>query len=395
MIEMNRLDRVRGSLMGLAIGDALGAPLEGLSAQQIRAHYGQVDDFVDGCRAWKRKPYRWRMPGLYSDDTQQALALCDVLLECGRVDPVRLAELYLSLAHPKGSYVGAHRGVGRSFRQVLIDLESGRSPTQTGQLSAGIGAAMRIAPVALYYCFDELDPLFEAVMAASLMTHRDIRSLTGALAVAHAVRHLLDGHACKASLLFRIAADVRNDEERMLERFPEVTSREDHRLSLSTAIARTEPLLDLPREQAHTALVEEANRHGAEPSCKRPTMGFPPACIPSCLYVLLTTESLEEAIIEIVNMGGDADSAGAILGAMAGAHYGAAEIPERWLSRLQNRDAIDARASALHFRSADGQGIPDLVDREHELSAQENAYRDGLLAHSQSGGDMGANTNRF
>ena len=145
MPHLSRIERVRGSMLGLAVGDALGAPLEGLSAQQIRAHYGQVVDYVDGARAWKRKPYRWRMPGLYSDDTQQALALCDVLLESGRVEPERLAELYLGLANPKGTYVGAHRGVGRSFRQVLADLERGVSPRHTGQTSAGIGAAMRIA----------------------------------------------------------------------------------------------------------------------------------------------------------------------------------------------------------------------------------------------------------
>ena len=92
MPHLTRIDRVRGCLLGLAVGDALGAPLEGLSAQQIRTHYGRVKNYVDGAQAWKRKPYRWRMPGLYSDDTQQALALCDVLLEHGRVDQERLAE---------------------------------------------------------------------------------------------------------------------------------------------------------------------------------------------------------------------------------------------------------------------------------------------------------------
>src|SRR5881275_1170668 len=107
-----RIDHARGCLLGMAVGDALGAPLEGLSAQQVRAHYGMVVGYVDGSRAWKKKPYRWRMPGLYTDDTQQALALCDVLLEGGRVDPDRLAAIYLGLATPKGSYVGAHRGVG-------------------------------------------------------------------------------------------------------------------------------------------------------------------------------------------------------------------------------------------------------------------------------------------
>src|SRR5437868_7992566 len=128
MPQATRIDRARGCLLGLAVGDALGAPLEGLSPQQIRAHYGTVDDYVDGVRAWKKKPYRWRLPGLYTDDTQQALALADCLIERGRIDPGHLAETYLALANPPGPYHGAHRGIGRSFRQVLMDLERGVSP---------------------------------------------------------------------------------------------------------------------------------------------------------------------------------------------------------------------------------------------------------------------------
>src|SRR5439155_7556659 len=125
MPHQSRVDRVRGCLLGLAVGDALGAPLEGLSSQQIKSHYGRVRNYVDGVQAWKRKPYRWRLRGLYTDDTQQAMALCDILLEHGRIDPERLAELYLSLATPKGAFAGAHRGLGRSFRQVLGALERG------------------------------------------------------------------------------------------------------------------------------------------------------------------------------------------------------------------------------------------------------------------------------
>ena len=299
MPQLTRIERVRGSMLGLAVGDALGAPLEGLSAQQIRAHYGQVVDYVDGARAWKRKPYRWRMPGLYSDDTQQALAFCDVLLESGRIEPERLAELYLGLANPKGTYVGAHRGVGRSFRQVLADLERGVSPRHTGQTSAGIGAAMRIAPVALYFN-GEPEAMFDAAMAASLMTHRDIRSLAGAMAVAHAVRRLAAGAHRDPSFLFRLAADVARAEERIVTAHAaNVTSLQEHGCSLSRAIAHVEALLESPRERALAALVEEANKHGADPVCKRATMGFPPACIPACLYILMTTEGFEEALLEV------------------------------------------------------------------------------------------------
>jgi ADP-ribosyl-[dinitrogen reductase] hydrolase len=391
MPHLSRIDRVRGCLLGLAIGDALGAPLEGLTAQQIKTHYGRVKNFVDGVQAWKRKPYRWRLRGLYSDDTQQALALCDVLLDFNRVDQDRLAELYLALATPKGAFVGAHRGIGRSFRQVLAELERGVSPRRSGQSTAGIGAAMRIAPVSLYF-HDDRDAMFDAAMAASIMTHRDIRSLSGALAVAHAVRRLTANEPRDASLMLWVAADVARDEARIAVEYDDVLiSFDRHSRALSRALAHAESLLDQPRERALAALVEEANRHGAEPVCKRPTMGFPPACIPTCLYLLLTTDSFEEAITEVINLGGDTDTAGAILGAMAGACYGVGEIPKRWLDGLQNRDGIDARAIALAHRSAAGLEIPDLITTEHELTRKEGANLERYASFSRNGGDRGAN----
>src|SRR5262249_21381333 len=151
-----------------------------------------------------------------------------------------------------------------------------------------------------------------------------------------------------------------------------VTNVDTHARSLSRAIAHAESLLESPRDRALGALVDEANRHGAEPPCRRPTQGFPPACIPTCLYLLLATESFEEAVTEVVNLGGDTDTVGAILGALAGAHYGVDAIPERWRAGLQNREGIEARSLALAERSSAGMQIPDLIATEHALTRKES-----------------------
>ncbi len=391
MPHLSRVDRVRGCLLGAAVGDALGAPLEGLSSQQIKSHYGRVRNYVDGVQAWKRKPYRWRLRGLYTDDTQQALALCDIMLEYGRVDQERLAELYLRLANPKGAFVGAHRGIGRSFRQVLAALERGVPAHLSGQPGAGIGAAMRIAPVPLYFG-DDPDALFEAAMAASVMTHRDIRSLSGAMAVAHTLRRLVAGEPRDPSLLLWVASDLVKDEARIaVEYAPLVIKLDEHGRSLPRAVAHAESVLDLPRDRALMALVDEANRHGADPCCKRATQGFPPACIPTCLYLLLATDSFEEAVSDVVNLGGDADTAGSILGAMAGVYYGIDGIPRRWLDGLQNRDGIEARAMALAYGSSEGLDIPDLVATERELTRKEGESLEQHMSVARGGGDRGAN----
>ena len=219
---------------------------------------------MDGVQAWKRKPYRWRLQGLYSDDTQQALALCDVLLDYRRVDPERLADLYLALMTPKGSFVGAHRGIGKSFRQVLAALERGVPAHLTGQPTAGIGAAMRIAPVPLYFG-DDVGPMFDSAMAASLMTHRDIRSLSGALAVAHTIRRLVAGGPRDPSLLFRVASDVVKDETAIAADYGDVVINLDkHARSLSRAIAHAESVLD----DAAGSCLGGTGRRSQSPRCR-------------------------------------------------------------------------------------------------------------------------------
>jgi ADP-ribosylglycohydrolase len=389
MPQATRIDRARGSLLGMAIGDALGAPLEGLSAQQVRAHYGQVTDYVDGVRAWRKKSFRWRLEGLYTDDTQQALVLAECLRLHGRIDVAWVAATYLEMARPRGAYLGAHRSAGKTFRTVISDLEGGAAPDRTGCPSAGIGAAMRIAPVGLFHA-ERPAEMLDAVLEASLLTHRDVRSLAGAVAVAAAVRRFLEGAERTPSLLFHLAHEVAEAERRMAERLGDrIAGVDAYGGAMSRAVARVESLLEQPRDRAYQAIMDQARRLGAEPDCRRPTMGFPPACIPTCLYLLFTTDSLEEALVEVVNLGGDADTAGAILGALAGAHYGQAEIPERWLRGLRNAQGVALRAEALVPEGrVDAAQIPDLIATERELTRLEARARDEWMGQLIAGDDM-------
>jgi ADP-ribosyl-[dinitrogen reductase] hydrolase len=224
------------------------------------------------------------------------------------------------------------------------------------------------------------------------MTHRDVRSIAGAMAVALAVARLLNGAERDPSFVLWLAADVARAEGRIASEYAgAVDSLAAHHRCLSNAIARVESVLEMPRDRALAALVEGANRHEPDAPVRRATQGFPPSCIPTCLYLLLTTDSLEEALIDVVNLGGDADSVGAILGAFAGAHYGAATIPNRWLLGLHNADGIDVRARAIDRKSSLGLEIPPLVACEQALSAREVANREALLSHPPPGGDLGAN----
>jgi ADP-ribosylglycohydrolase len=379
-------DRKRGALIGLAIGDALGAPLEGLDLHQIRQHYGRVEAYVDGIAAWKRKPFRWRLPGLYTDDTQQALVLADVLVRHAQVDVDRIAELYLALATPRGGYLGAHRAVGRSFRHVIDMLENGHSPWECGQSSVGIGAAMRIAPVALYH-LNDFDAIVSAIAAASLITHRDIRSLAAAAAVAFAIARLVEGEVPSGAFLLRLAGDVRRAESWFAKnaKVP-IEGLDPYQHSISHVVASAERWIDRRREPALAAIVEEANRHGPELPIRRATQGFPPALIPTCLYLLCNASNFHDAVVDAVNLGGDADTCGAIVGALVGAELADSSLPDALRLGLQNRDGIAQWADALVNRSAQGIDLPDLVESERSLCEAEAAFRDSHAFRRGSGG---------
>jgi hypothetical protein len=107
--------------------------------------------------------------------------------------------------------------------------------------------------------------------------------------------------------------------------------------------------------------------------------------------VLLATDSFEEALSEVVNLGGDTDTAGAILGAMAGAYYGVDAIPQRWLDGLQNREGIEARALALAQRSTAGLYIPELIATEQFLTRKEGESLEQFASVVRNGGDRDAN----
>lgn len=388
MSHKNAMNRARGAMLGMAVGDALGAPLEGLGPQQIRSHYHEVFDYVDGSRAWRRKTERWRVPGLYTDNTQQALSVADTILECGEMRAGFLSEIWKRMYRTpvEDQCVdfpnGVHRNIGRNFRLALERLCSGVPIDSISQASAGLSAAVRVIPLAIAYREDS-DHLYHAVVESSLLTHCDIRSVSASLAVAFATARLLNGEKKNPAFLFHVAGDTARSERRLAQEFPDrLCGTPNYLHSISKCIANVERTLDSSRENAFQAILDEARNHGPSIPCKRPTMGFAPAAIATCFYLLISGETFKDSLIDIINQGGDADSTGAILGAMAGAYYGFNNIPQDWITPLLNQKGLDNRAIALFNlpESVDHKEIPDLIETEKWLCKLEARHREELLS---------------
>jgi len=377
----NRLERFRGCLLGLAVGDALGAPLIGMKSAHVRQVYGEIDDYVDAALAWKGRPYRWALPGLYTNNTQRALAMADVLARDGRCEPRALAEVLVEMAdaHVEGGACGCHRRVSRNFRAALerMRLPEG-DPSACGGTSPGCGAAARVAPLALFYA-GQPDPLARAVIETTLVTHRDARSLAAALAVALAVAQAV-GQVGNPSRRSRTAEAARLLAEQMKDAWQSLPAISQ---PLQTGFQSVPLALDLlPRlleegddTLAYESIVREANRCAPERPVHDPSEGFAPAAASTALYLALSGRSFPEAVAAAVSLGRDAHDVGAMVGAIVGAREGVEAIPAPWISRLRNAGQVRLRADNLERGAVDYSTWRGIVELESEATAAEERER--------------------
>ncbi len=182
-----------GSTLGLAAGDCLGAALEGGPPPDV-----PVRDFL-------------HEPTVWTDDTQQALVLIEATVRLGRPDPEWVAQRFAEMRLEPGGHFGLHRGTGRGFRAAVASFQESGDWRSSGRTDrAGNGASMRIAPVAVALAAREPGSCWEHVAAASIVTHREIRALAGALAVGWTAARLAEaqGYPLPSAERFRALAEL-------------------------------------------------------------------------------------------------------------------------------------------------------------------------------------------
>ena len=334
---MTDLDKFRGSLIGLAVGDALGAPLEGMRAGHIKDVFGYVRGYVDANKAWQSKPYKYRSFGVYTDDTQQALCLAESLVRCYGFESEDFAKSLLRLWQAKEeSKTGAFRGISLTFRKVMEKIANGVGVDKSGEPSAGVGAAMRVGPVGLYF-WEDRDELLKAALEQALVTHKDPRALSLSTAIAYSVARSASGawselkprDRCEDLIEFTARAEKMVEEEIIIHLPPLVYDffglfyrsiepfRHWHGMEHELVLRQIVTLANqaFPREKIHSA-----------------GQNFALACGVAALFLGVGCKDFESGVLEAINLGRDTDSTGAMTGAILGA-------------RLQSGDAVLLKAS--------------------------------------------------
>ncbi len=273
------IDQITGGFYGLAIGDALGAPLEFMTAEEIEEQYGQVETMIGG--GWLNLK-----PGQITDDTNMSLCIARGIVR-NPADPI--AEIGREFVK---WYETDPPDIGNSCREsIRLYVEKGDwfSASKEADIllgkSGGNGSLMRTLPIALAYR-SKLELMLKITSSVSKMTHWD---------------ELAD-HACQVYNILILAylkgqRDKENLIQQVLALYPDLSD-----------------LLDLKNI---------------------PPSGYVRDSLYHALMSFILTENFADCLIRAVNLGGDADSIGAIAGGLAGVYYGLTNIPGEWLTSIE------------------------------------------------------------
>jgi ADP-ribosylglycohydrolase len=283
-----------GLLLGTAVGDALGLPAENLSLEKIR----------------KRWAGQWRMRllfgrGMVSDDTEHTLMVAQTLL----AHPDDASRFQNALAWKfRWWFAGLPGGVGLATAKACLKLWIGFPTTKCAVLSAGSGPAMRSAIIGGYFA-DDLSRRREFVLASSRLTHRGWQAETAALAVAESV-------ACA------FCAKGKPNPSDLIGALRGLSSEDEWQRKLSQIERAVQAGSSVREFVLSLGLINGVT-------------GYALHVVPVALYAWLRhTSDFRMGLISALECGGDTDTVGAILGALAGASGGNPCIPSEWLNRI-------------------------------------------------------------
>ncbi|MFF5652180.1 ADP-ribosylglycohydrolase family protein [Streptomyces collinus] len=309
---MRRIDRAVATIVGSAVGDALGAPFEFGPPGAFSARFPEAGHGGEMCGGggWE--------PGEGTDDTQMAVVLAESLLQCGGLD---LPDIF---ARFQRWAAAGPKDIGLQTEGVLTngmpwDLAAAIQ-FQVSRRASGNGSLMRASTSAVYFARAGRTATMDAARRIAALTHGDRAAWEGTAVFHELVRLTLSGADPICAL-------------------PDVLDlvHPDHRRRYAAVLA----------DDWHPGRATEFN-------------GAVWPCLGSAVWALRTTDSFEDALRAAIDVGGDTDTVAAVTGGLAGAYYGWEAVPARWTGPLHvPLPGFGGRV----VRSA------DLIDLAHRLAA--------------------------
>ncbi len=319
-------DRVRGMLLGAAIGDAFGMPLEILSAETISARYGRVTTFIkpgDNHKFFAGKP-----AGYWTDDMALTLAILQSFINKGRFDMDDIAQEHINALE-----IGGDKGFGNSTKFSILNCKAGAhwsKSAMTGRdkrgnpYGTGNGISMKIAPLSVFLAphglFD--DELNKKIAELAWMTHKTGMALASGLAHAYVLRYCLSEHPATfdRDIFTRLAYEAAKIGESMMK--------DDFKEKLSDRFAT---LMSMRGADFLTPNIRKTFDNG---TC------FVYNSLPFTHAFFLRNFDDIESLYDVANAGGDTDSNASMLGALLGALHGESIFPKHLVDGLWQKEKV-------------------------------------------------------
>jgi ADP-ribosylglycohydrolase len=305
MKDAKQKEQILGGILGLAVADAMGVPVEFKSSESLRNN--PVTDMI-GYGTYNQPPGTW------SDDTSLTLCLLHSLSK-EKIDYTDIIKRFLSWM-TEGKYTphGEVFDIGIATRKALQRFRNGTEPLQCGGTSEqdnGNGSLMRILPLAFYlHAIDEES--FDVIHNISSLTHAHKRSHLACGIYLTIAKNLLDGSDLKNAIDFGT--------EKAKEYYE---NKKEYADDLKHYKRLFEPkFASLPEKEIKSS-------------------GYVVDTLESALWCLLNTDNYRDCVLKAVNLGEDTDTVAAVAGGLAGIFYGLEGIPKKWLSQLAQRDYIE------------------------------------------------------
>lgn len=315
------ISAARAALLGLAVGDALGVPVEFVSRDARRR------DPVTGLRGYGT----YQQPaGTWSDDSSLTFCLAETLATVG-YNVAAVAKQFLRW-HDE-AYWTAHKqvfDVGIATADALQQLRRGVSSLCSGgtdEYSNGNGSLMRILPLVFVSKDWPVAERFRTVREISGITHAHIRSIMACFIYAELARQLLIGISKRAA--YKAMQLIVNDFFQTQGIGSELELRQFHRI------------LESPYGEYAISPLTSYQETEIKSS------GYVLHTLEAALWCLLTHDTYAATVLAAVNLGEDTDTTGAVAGGLAGLAYGEAAIPAEWLAGLARRADIEDLAARL------------------------------------------------
>lgn len=287
-------NKFRGAFLGLAVGDAFGTTLEFGPRNAEESHRTMVGEGPFGLK-----------PGEWTDDTSMALCLAYSLVDLCYFDPLDQLDLYLKWwKEGLFSSTGQCFDIGNTVAEALSRFQESQSSAVglDDERSAGNGALMRLCPVVLFYASTPYKAIDYAA-ESSRTTHANIQSID----------------ACRFFAGLLVGALLNKNKEEILS---EMYCPVDEYWNFKPLCSDIETIA--------RGSYKEKSRNEIQSS------GYVVHSLEAALWAFYNTDTFEDGLIKATNLGGDADTIGAIYGQLAGAYYGEIAIPGEMVFTLKN-----------------------------------------------------------